>query len=295
MNQQQLDIMKNKSGFIAAMDQSGGSSPKALAGYGVAETEYNTEEEMFNLIHQMRTRVITNSAFKPDKIIGAILFKETMRNKMEGLPTTEYLWQKKHIVPFLKVDEGLAELQEGVQLMKPMQELDSLLKEAQKNNVFGTKMRSVIKEANPIGIKKVVEQQFYYAEKIMAAGLVPIIEPEVDIHSQDKAESEAILKQEILKYLVNLADNRLVMLKLSLPDQPDFYQELIDHPKVVRVVALSGGYEQQEAVDLLAKNHAMIASYSRALLQDLQVEQSEAEFTSVLESAINKIYQASLT
>ncbi|MCC3145296.1 fructose bisphosphate aldolase [Halanaerobium sp. Z-7514] len=295
MNKKQFERMMNGRGFIAALDQSGGSTPGALEGYGIAEDEYDSEDEMFDLIHQMRTRVITSPAFTSQKILGAILFKETMERSMEGMPTGDYLWEEKGVIPFLKVDEGKEELEDGVQLMKEMTELDQLLESAKENNIFGTKMRSVIHSANPEGIKKIVEQQFEYGKKIVEAGFVPILEPEVNIDIEDKAEAEAILKDEILKQLEKLESDKILMFKLSIPDEADFYTELIEHPQVLRVVALSGGYSQEEAVDKLSENHGLIASFSRALLQDLHVEQSDEEFDQVLKDAADKIYQASIT
>lgn len=294
MDKKQLELMKNGQGFIAAMDQSGGSTPGALEGYGISEDEYNTDEEMFNFIHGMRTRVITSPAFSSEHILGAILFKHTMNNKMEGKYTADYLWEKKGILPILKVDQGKEEKKDGVQLMKPMTKLDELLAEAEKHNIFGTKMRSVIHSANEKGIKDIVAQQFEYGKKIYDAGFIPILEPEIDIHSQDKAESEKILKAEIIKHLEKLDQERYIF-KVSLPDMPDFYKEIIEHPNVLRVVALSGGYSQEDAVNKLAKNHNMIASFSRALLQDLHVDQKDEKFNSVLAAAIDKIYQASVT
>lgn len=294
MDKKQLDLMKNGQGFIAAMDQSGGSTPGALEGYGISEDEYNTEEEMFNFIHGMRTRVITSPAFTSQHILGAILFKHTMNNKMEGKFTADYLWEKKGILPILKVDQGKEEKKNGVQLMKPMTKLDELLAEAKKYNIFGTKMRSVIHRANEKGIKEIVAQQFKYGKKIYDAGFIPILEPEIDIHSGDKAESEEIMKAEIMKHLENLNDESYIF-KVSLPDKPDFYKEIIEHPNVLRVVALSGGYSQEDAVNKLSENHNMIASFSRALLQDLHVDQKDEKFNSVLKAAIEKIYQASIT
>lgn len=294
MDKKQIELMKKAKGFIAAMDQSGGSTPGALADYGIAETEYESDKEMFELVHKMRTRVITSPSFSSDHILAAILFKHTMNNKMKGKYTAEYLWQQKGILPILKVDQGKKEIENGVQLMKPMTELDNLLEEAKKHNIFGTKMRSVIHSANPQGIKEIVAQQFEYAKKIYEAGFIPILEPEVNITSEDKLESEKILKEEILKLLENLEDEQYIF-KLSIPTQPDFYKEIIKNPNVVRVVALSGGYSQKDAVDKLAKNHNMIASFSRALLQDLTVDQSDEEFDQVLQDAIAKIYQASIT
>ncbi len=294
MDKKQLELMKNGQGFIAAMDQSGGSTPGALEGYGISEDEYNSEEEMFNFIHGMRTRVITSPAFTSEHILGAILFKHTMNNKMEGKFTADYLWEDKGILPILKVDQGKEEKKNGVQLMKPMTKLDDLLAEAEKYNIFGTKMRSVIYSANEKGIKDIVAQQFEYGRKIYEAGFIPILEPEIDIDSEDKVESEKILRTEIMKHLKELEEETF-MFKVSLPDKPNFYKEIIEHPNVLRVVALSGGYSQEDAVNKLAKNHNMIASFSRALLQDLHVDQKDEEFDSVLKAAIEKIYQASIT
>ena len=295
MNQEQFDFVKNGKGFIAALDQSGGSTPKALALYGVAEDSYSGEEEMYDLIHEMRTRVMTAPAFNSDSILGAILFEQTMDRKVEGQYTADYLWDKKGVVPFLKVDKGLADEADGVQLMKPNPGLDDLLKRANERNVFGTKMRSVIKEANPDGIKKVVDQQFEVGKQILAAGLVPIIEPEVDIHSNDKEKIESLLKDEILKHLVALNENENVMLKLTIPNSDNAYKELIEHPRVVRVVALSGGYPRDEANQKLAANKGLIASFSRALSESLSASQSDEEFNSRLEESIKGIYEASIT
>lgn len=294
-NQNQLEKMKNGKGFIAALDQSGGSTPKALALYGVSEDSYSNEEEMFNLVHEMRTRIITSTSFDSEYILGAILFEQTMDSKIEDLFTADYLWEKKSIVPFLKIDKGLADEEEGVQLMKPNPGLDTLLKRANAKHIFGTKMRSVIKEANPEGIRKVVEQQFETGKQILAAGLVPIIEPEVDINSKDKEKSEGILKDEILKQLDKLNENDNVMLKVSIPTVDNFYKELIDHPKVFRVVALSGGYPREEAIEKLAANNGLIASFSRALSEDLNANQTDKEFNEMIEDSIKKIYAGSLT
>ena len=294
MDRKQIDLMKTGKGFIAAMDQSGGSTPGALEDYGIAESEYETDEEMFDLVHAMRTRVITSPSFSSEHILGAILFKHTMNNKMEGKYTADYLWEEKGILPILKVDQGKEEKENGVQLMKPMTKLDELLAEAEKHNIFGTKMRSVIHSANPKGIKEIVAQQFEYGKKIYDAGFIPILEPEVNIHSEDKFESEKILKEEILKLLQDLDDEQYIF-KLSIPSQPDFYQEIIEHPNVVRLVALSGGYSQKDAVNKLSENHNMIASFSRALLQDLRVDQSDEEFDKELKDAVVKIYNASIT
>ncbi|MFB4212571.1 fructose bisphosphate aldolase [Shouchella sp. JSM 1781072] len=294
MNAQQLEKMKTGQGFIAALDQSGGSTPKALAEYGVKEDAYSSEDEMFDLVHEMRTRIIKSPAFNSDKIIGAILFEQTMDRKIDGAYTSDYLANEKGIVPFLKVDKGLAEEKNGVQLMKPIDDLDDTLKRANERNVFGTKMRSVIKEANKDGIQQVVEQQFEIGKKIIAAGLVPIIEPEVDIHSADKEEIEELLKQELKTHLDLLRDDESVMLKLTIPTQSGLYQELVDHERVVRVVVLSGGYTRDDANEKLKANAGLIASFSRALSQDLNVEQSESEFNSALQTAVDDIYDASV-
>lgn len=295
MNKKQKEIMKNGKGFIAALDQSGGSTPKALRGYGISEDQYENEEEMFNLVHEMRTRIVTSPAFTSEHILAAILFEQTMDRKVEGKHTGDYLWEEKGIIPILKVDKGLADLEEGVQLMKPITDLDSKLKRAKERNIFGTKMRSVIKEANTEGIKKIVEQQFEYGKKIVEGGLVPILEPEVDIKSKDKGESEKILKEEILKHLDKLDEDQILMFKLSLPDEDDFYTEIIKHPQVMRVVALSGGYSREVAVEKLRKNHNLIASFSRALLEGLDVGQDEDEFNNMIRNSIEKIYEASIT
>lgn len=292
MNQEQAQRMTNGKGFIAALDQSGGSTPKALAAYGVAADSYQGEDEMFNLVHQMRTRIITSPAFSKEHILGAILFEQTMDREIEGKKTGDYLWDVKGIVPFLKVDKGLAAEENGVQLMKPMPGLDDLLKRAVERHIFGTKMRSVIKKASREGIKAIVDQQFEIGEKISEAGLVPIIEPEVDIHIADKAEAEAILKEEILKHLEKV--EKPVMLKLSIPSKDNFYEELIQHPKVMRVVALSGGYSRDEANELLAHNHGLIASFSRALAEGLSAQQSDAEFNAMMKDSVDRIYAASI-
>ena len=292
MNQEQAQRMTNGKGFIAALDQSGGSTPKALAAYGIPADSYQGEDEMFNLVHQMRTRIITSPAFNKQHILAAILFEQTMDREIEGKKTGDYLWDVKGIVPFLKVDKGLAAEENGVQLMKPMPGLDDLLKRAVERHIFGTKMRSVIKKASHEGIKAIVDQQFEIGEKISRAGLVPIIEPEVDIHIADKAEAEAILKEEILKHLENV--EKPVMLKLSIPSKDNFYEELIRHPKVMRVVALSGGYSREEANELLARNHGLIASFSRALAEGLSAQQSDAEFNAMMKDSVDKIYAASI-
>ena len=295
MNENQRDVMKKGKGFVAALDQSGGSTPKALLGYGVTEDKYSSDEEMFDLVHEMRTRIMTSPGFNSEYILAAILFEQTMDRKVEGLFTGDYLWEKKGIVPILKVDKGLADEEDGVQLMKPIPELRELLDRAVEKNIFGTKMRSVIKKANPESIKRVVQQQFEIGNQIMAKGLVPIIEPEVDINSSDKRESEEILKKEILEHLDSLSEGQEVMLKLSLPSVDGFYKELIEHPKVMRVVALSGGYSREEAVRLLYNNSGLIASFSRALVEGLSVDQSEKEFNDMLVNSITEIYKASIS
>lgn len=287
--------MKNGKGFVAALDQSGGSTPKALAGYGVEKHEYSGDEEMFNLVHEMRTRIITSKSFSSDYILAAILFEMTMDRKIEGMFTGDYLWEKKGIVPILKVDKGLAEEAEGVQLMKPITDLDETLTRANSRHIFGTKMRSVIKKANAQGIKKIIDQQFEYGKRIIDAGLVPILEPEVDIKSSDKGISEKLMKKEILHHLDQLKDGEMVMLKLSIPDEKDFYKELIDHQRVMRVVALSGGYSREKAVELLRENHGLIASFSRALLEGLNAKQNQDEFDGMLGKSVKEIYDASIT
>jgi fructose-bisphosphate aldolase, class I len=292
-NPQQLEKMKTHPGFIAALDQSGGSTPGALRLYGVKESAWTNEAEMFALVHQMRKRIITSPSFNGERIIGAILFEDTMDRDIESLPTADYLWNVKHVVPFLKVDKGLAAEQDGVQLMKPIPALADLLTKAKAKRIFGTKMRSVIKRADEAGIKSIVNQQFELAEQILAAGLLPIVEPEVDVHSTNKAKSEELLKAAILEKLNQLTVDEFVMLKLTLPEQDDFYLDLIRHPKVVRVVALSGGYSQADADDRLRKDHGMVASFSRALLEGLSAQQSDAEFNSVLEKSIQNIFDAS--
>ena len=294
MNQQQFEKIKNGKGFIAALDQSGGSTPKALALYGVEKDQYSNEEEMFDLVHEMRTRIITSPAFNADHILGAILFEQTMDREIEGMYTGDYLAEKKGIVPFLKVDKGLADEQEGVQMMKPMPDLDETLKRANERNIFGTKMRSVIKSANPEGITAVVNQQFEIGRQILAAGLVPIIEPEVDINSPEKEKCEEYLKNELITHLNSLNDDENVMLKLTIPSEANLYKELIDHPRVIRVVALSGGYSTDVANEKLKENDGLIASFSRALSQDLNVNQSDEEFNAELEKAVKSIYEASV-
>ncbi|SDO34059.1 fructose bisphosphate aldolase [Halobacillus aidingensis] len=293
MNNKQFEKMKNGNGFIAALDQSGGSTPKALAAYGVPEDSYSGEDEMFDLVHQMRTRIITSPSFDADHILGAILFEQTMDREIEGQYTADYL-ASKGVVPFLKVDKGLAEKENGVQLMKPIDDLDETLRRANERNIFGTKMRSVIHEPNPSGIKEVVQQQFDIGKRIIASDLVPIIEPEVDIHSSDKEKCEELLQDEILKHLNELSDSENVMLKLTIPTQPNAYKELVDHPRVVRVVALSGGYSREEANEKLKENDGVIASFSRALAADLNANQSDEEFDAELKKAVDSIYDASV-
>ena len=295
MDKIKMERMKNGKGFIAALDQSGGSTPKALKLYGIDESEYSNDTEMFDLIHKMRTRIIKSPAFNEEKILGAILFEQTMDSKIDGKYTADFLWEEKRILPFLKIDKGLNDLDaDGVQTMKPMPELDELLKRANERHIFGTKMRSVIKKASQTGIAKVVDQQFEVADKIIAAGLVPIIEPEVDIHNTDKAECETILKNEIKKHLDKLPETSNVMLKVTLPTVENFYEDLTKHPRVVRVVALSGGYPRKEANEILAKNKGVIASFSRALTEGLSAQQSDDEFNKDLAKAIKEIYEASV-
>ena len=292
---EKIEKMRNGKGFIAALDQSGGSTPKALKLYGVEESAYKNDAEMFDLIHQMRTRIIKSPAFNEHKILGAILFEQTMDNKIDGKYTAEYLWEEKRILPFLKVDKGLENLDEdGVQLMKPISNLADLLKRANEHHVFGTKMRSVVKKASKTGIARIVDQQFEVAAQIIAAGLIPIIEPEVDINIADKAEAEAILREEILKHLDKLPATSDVMLKLTLPTVANFYEPLTKHPRVVRVVALSGGYSREKSNEILAQNHGVIASFSRALSEGLSAQQSDAEFNKTLADSIESIYEASI-
>ena len=294
MNEKMLDMMKNKKGFIAALDQSGGSSSKTLASYGIKETEYSTEEEMFNLIHEMRKRVFTSASFTNEHIIGAILFEKTMLSKIDDEYTADYLWNKKQIVSFLKVDKGLQEEKDGVKLMKEIPNLEEQLKSANEHTVFGTKMRSVIYEANRAGIKEIVKQQFEFAKTICDNGLVPIIEPEVDINSANKAECEQMLKEEIIEELNKWDSSKKIMFKFTIPTQENLYLDLYNYECVVRIVALSGGYDIDTAVEKLAKNNKMIASFSRALLQDLNVNQTQEEFDEILKNVIVKIYNASI-
>ena len=294
MNQQMIDQVKNGNGFIAALDQSGGSTPKALKLYGIEESEYSGEAAMFDLIHQMRSRLIKSKVFTSDRIVGAILFEMTMEREIDGMGTAEYLWSKKKIVPFLKVDNGLAEEKNDVQLMKPIPELSARIAAANKHGVFGTKMRSVINLANAAGIEEVVAQQFELGKEIIAGGLVPIIEPEVNIKSAEKAKAEELLKVSLLNHLNKLSDTQTVMLKLSIPTQANLYQEIVAHPRVLKVVALSGGYSRDEANSLLAKNKGIIASFSRALTEGLSAKQSDDQFDALLDSTIQSIYNASV-
>jgi fructose-bisphosphate aldolase class I len=291
----QLDKIKNDKGFIAALDQSGGSTPKALKLYGLGEDAYKNEQEMFDVVHKMRTRMIMSPAFSGKRLIGAILFENTMDREIDGKPTPTYLWSVKGVVPFLKVDKGLADEKDGVQLMKPIGGLDALLKRAKAKDVFGTKMRSVIKQANKAGIDAVVKQQFELGKQILAAGLVPIIEPEVDIKTPNKAGAEELLKAAITKELAALKPDQKVMLKLTIPDKDDFYADLIKNKNVLRVVALSGGYTRDDANKRLARNHGMTASFSRALAEGLTAQQSDKEFNDALDKSIESIYQASIT
>lgn len=291
--QKQLQRIKNDSGFIAALDQSGGSTPKALENYGVSGDEYDNDEAMFDLVHEMRARIITCDTFDNERVLGAILFEDTMDREVNGKPTANFLWEDKNIVPFLKVDKGLAEQMSGVQVMRPMPDLDALLDKAKKYPVFGTKMRSVIYEPNVDGIELVVQQQFDVAKQILSKGLMPIVEPEVDINSAQKHECELLLKADILRNLERLSDDHQVMLKLTLPEEAGFYQELIDHPKVLKVVALSGGYSRHDACDKLEENPGMIASFSRAFTEGLSKQQSDKEFADTIDASIDEIYKAS--
>ena len=294
-NEQQLQKMNSHPGFIAALDQSGGSTPGALRLYGIKEDAWSNEDEMFAIVHQMRTRIITSPSFTGERILAAILFENTMDRQVEGQPTADYLWNVKRVVPFLKVDKGLAAEKDGVQLMKPMPDLAALLDKARAKRIFGTKMRSVIKQANSDGIKAVANQQFEVAAQIIDAGLVPIIEPEVDIHCPQKAKAEELLKAVILEKLNKLPAGQLVMLKLTLPEQDDFYADFVRHPNVVRVVALSGGYTRDDANGRLRRNHGVVASFSRALVEGLSAQQSDAEFNALLDKSIESIFQASNT
>ena len=295
MNEQQRKKIESDNGFVAALDQSGGSTPKALKLYGIEADAYSGDEEMFDRMHEMRSRIITSSAFTGERVLGAILFENTMDRQVEGRSTAEYLWEEKGVVPFLKVDKGLEDEVDGAQLMKPMPDLDALLTRAVDNGVFGTKMRSVIKLANEAGVRAVVDQQFEVGRQILAAGLVPIIEPEIDIHSPQKAEAEALLRTAILEHLDTLDDGQQVMLKLTLPEEDDFYAPLVQHPKVLRVVALSGGYTREEANARLTRNRGVVASFSRALTEGLSAQQSDDEFDAALDAAVASIFEASAT
>jgi fructose-bisphosphate aldolase class I len=293
VNAEQLQKVKTSPGFIAALDQSGGSTPKALRLYGVQENTWSSDEEMFAIVHQMRTRIITSPAFNGDRIIGAILFENTMDREIEGQPTADYLWNVKRVVPFLKVDQGLAAEKDGVQLMKPMPMLAALLDKARAKRIFGTKMRSFIKRADEAGTKNIVIQQFEIAQQIISANLVPIIEPEIDIHCPEKGKAEQLLKAAIFEKVNQLPDGQFIMLKLTLPEQDNFYAEFVKHPRVLRVVALSGGYSREEANNRLRKNHGVVASFSRALVEGLTAQQSDAEFNAMLDKSIQCIFDAS--
>jgi fructose-bisphosphate aldolase class I len=295
MQQDQLDKIREGDGFIAALDQSGGSTPKALRIYGIDEDAYANEDEMFDLIHEMRSRIITSPAFSGERIVGAILFEQTMDREIEGTGTAEYLWSNAGVVPFLKVDKGLADEADGVQLMKPMPDLDALLARAVDKGVFGTKMRSVIKMADPAGVQAIADQQFEVGRQILAAGLMPILEPEVDITSPQKGEAEALLRDALIRGLDSLADGQQVMFKLTLPNEDGFYQQLVDDPRVLKVVALSGGYSRDEANALLARNPGVIASFSRALTEGLTAQLSDEEFDQTLDASIASIHAASIT
>ena len=292
---QQLEKIRTQPGFIAALDQSGGSTPKALALYGVTEDAWSTEDEMYAVVHEMRTRIMTSPVLSGDRILGAILFENTMDREVDGQPTASYLWGVKNVIPFLKVDKGLADERDGVQVMKPMPDLAALLDKAKANGIFGTKMRSVIKQANATGIDAIVKQQFEVGRQIVAAGLVPIIEPEVDIHCPDKAEAEDLLHTRIMAELNGLESGELVMLKLTLPEQDNLYSDCIAHPNVARVVALSGGYSREEANSRLTRNIGMVASFSRALSEGLAAQQSDDDFNAMLDASIESIFQASGT
>jgi fructose-bisphosphate aldolase class I len=292
---EQRQKIATQPGFIAALDQSGGSTPKALKVYGISSDAWSNDDEMFRIVHEMRTRIITSPSFGGNRIIAAILFENTMDREIEGQATADYLWNVKNVVPILKVDKGLAEEKDGVQLMKPIPNLDALLKKARAKHIFGTKMRSVIKRANPDGIAAIVKQQFQIAKQIIAAGLVPIIEPEIDIHCPDKGEAEELLKAGILAELDALNENQTVMLKLTLPEKDNFYRDCIEHPRVLKVVALSGGYTRAEANEKLARNHGMVASFSRALAEGLTAQQSDEEFDAALDASIQSIFEASST
>ncbi|PMC61809.1 fructose bisphosphate aldolase [Corynebacterium xerosis] len=294
INPDQAKQMTEGKGFIAALDQSGGSTPKALGLYGVTEDQWTNEDEMFDLVHEMRTRIIKSPSFNSDHIIGAILFEQTMDREIDGIPTAQYLWEKKGIVPFLKTDKGLADKANGVQLMKPCPGLDELLERAVAKGIFGTKMRSFVAEANEAGIKENVEQQFEFAKQVLSHGLVPIVEPEVDINAADKAEAEAILRDELIKHLDALPEGEQVMIKVTIPSEDGFYTPLVEHPKCMRVVALSGGYPREEANERLSRQPGMIASFSRALSEGLSAQQSDEEFDATMADSVKGIYEASL-
>jgi len=295
LKEQQQRKIKTQPGFIAALDQSGGSTPKALRAYGITEGSWSNDEEMFTLVHQMRARIITSPVFNGDRILAAILFEGTMDRDIAGQPAADYLWNVKRIVPFLKVDKGISEEKDGVQLLKPMPELAALLDKANAKGIFGTKERSFIKQANPAGVKAIVSQQFEVAAQILAAGLVPIIEPEVDIHCPEKAKAETLLNAAVLEHLNKLSPGQLVMLKITLPEEADLYQDCVRHPNVLKVVALSGGYSLKEGNERLRRTHGVIASFSRALLDGLTIQQSADEFDTVLDAAMQSIYEASNT
>ena len=295
MNEQQLGKIRDQDGFIAALDQSGGSTPKALRLYGIEDGAYSGDDEMFSIIHGMRTRIVTSPSFGGDRILGAILFENTMDREIEGRPSARYLWEEKGVVPFLKVDKGLAAEADGAQVMKPMPALDSLLARAKESGVFGTKMRSVIQLANPVGVKAVVDQQFEIGRRILDADLVPIIEPEIDIHSPEKEQAEVLLKDALLVHLDALASGQKVMLKLTLPERDDFYAECVKHPNVLRVAALSGGYTREEANARMTRNHGVVASFSRALTEGLTAQQTDGEFDAMLDASIASICEASKT
>lgn len=294
INPEQAKQMTEGKGFIAALDQSGGSTPKALGLYGVTEDQWTNEDEMFDLVHEMRTRIIKSPSFNSDHIIGAILFEQTMDREIDGMPTAQYLWEKKGIVPFLKTDKGLADKANGVQLMKPCPGLDELLERGVAKGIFGTKMRSFVAEANEAGIKENVEQQFEFAKQVLSHGLVPIVEPEVDINAADKAEAEAILRDELIKHLDALPEGEQVMIKVTIPSEDGFYTPLVEHPKCMRVVALSGGYPREDANERLSRQPGMIASFSRALSEGLSAQQSDEEFDATMADSVKGIYEASL-
>ncbi len=295
MNAEQFEKIKDGRGFFAALDQSGGSTPRLLAAYGVPESAYSNDEEMFDLVHQMRLRIMTSPSFEGNRILGTILFQNTLDRDVDGQGTAAYLWQVKHIVPFLKVDLGLEAEADGVQLMKPIPQVEAVLSRARDQGVFGTKMRSFIKNADAAGVKAIVTQQFDYARPILAAGLVPILEPEIDIHSPEKAAAESLLKDELEAGLAALPSGQQVILKLSLPDRDDFYADFVSDPRVLRLLALSGGYTRDQAVERLARDHGMIASFARALMEGLSIQQSEEQFDATLDQAVERVFQASIT